>query len=506
MNSPTVPARPRTRARSLLRRTIWLIRSAVLIFIIGATIALTLIFAAAFRARSLPPLESWHRASPASDFRARDAKTITTLAQYLALEDRVFAELKAFDLTPQQAAEMPWAARYIPGNPLHPESFDHNWNRTTILEPDGTPRGTALLLHGATDSPFSFRAIGKIMQSEGWRVICLRLPGHGTTPAGIMEIDWRDWQAAINIVARDIKATTPDDHPVIVGGFSLGGALALRFALDATEDATLPMPERVFLFSPAVGVSSMARFAEAAMIPTVLPYFEKARWLGIAPEFDPFKYNSFPKRAGFEVWAVTDRNLRDMEALAAKNRLGELPAITAFASVVDTTVDNNRLLRLLKVVPAKGSDITLFDINRRPRFERFFRMDVDVGRNLLNQADPLGFDLTLITNADANTLDLIARTRLSGQSAITDRPTDLAWSHGVLSLSHSAIPFAPDDPVYGPNVEQDAQHPIAIGAMVIRSERGALTLGAETLMRMRFNPFFDIVEKGVRARLPRREP
>ena len=43
-----------------------------------------------------------------------------------------------------------------------------------------------------------------------------------------------------------------------------------------------------------IGLTSFARFAGLAGLPAVLPAFAKAAWLAVLPEFNPFKYNSFP--------------------------------------------------------------------------------------------------------------------------------------------------------------------------------------------------------------------
>jgi hypothetical protein len=41
-------------------------------------------------------------------------------------------------------------------------------------------------------------------------------------------------------------------------------------------------------------LTRFARFAGLAALPSILPAFAKSAWLAILPEFNPFKYNSFP--------------------------------------------------------------------------------------------------------------------------------------------------------------------------------------------------------------------
>jgi len=42
--------------------------------------------------------------------------------------------------------------------------------------------------------------------------------------------------------------------------FTNGGALALKYALDALDDNTLAQPDRLVLISPMIGITSFARF------------------------------------------------------------------------------------------------------------------------------------------------------------------------------------------------------------------------------------------------------
>ena len=101
----------------------------------------------------------------------------------------------------------------------------------------------------------------------------------------------------LNVTASNLanadSTTGPDGQPyrakqVVFAVNPLGGAIALQYALDAIEDDTLTRPTRVILISPMIGVTRFARFAGFAGLPSVLPAFAKAAWLGIVPEFNPF--------------------------------------------------------------------------------------------------------------------------------------------------------------------------------------------------------------------------
>ena len=77
----------------------------------------------------------------------------------------------------------------------------------------------------------------------------------------------------------------------------------------------LAQADRLILVSPMIGITSFARFAGLAALPAMFPAFAKAAWLGILPEFNPFKYNSFPVNGAGQSHRLTvalqDRLARD---------------------------------------------------------------------------------------------------------------------------------------------------------------------------------------------------
>jgi hypothetical protein len=75
-------------------------------------------------------------------------------------------------------------------------------------------------------------------------------------------------------------------------------------------------------------------------------------------------------------------------------------------------------------------------------------------------------------------------------------PLNLAWPAGVLSLSHVALPFPPDDPLYGRRPPDD-ESLLFLGQMALQGERGMLVLSSDWLLRLRHNPFYDYLEERV---------
>ena len=71
---------------------------------------------------------------------------------------------------------------------------------------------------------------------------------------------------------------------------------------------------------------------------------------------------------------------------------------------------------------------------------------------------------------------------------MTERVLDLAWPRHVFSLSHVALPFPPDDPLYGYAAAATTRH-VQLGRLEIRGENGVLNVPGWMLTRQRSNPF-----------------
>lgn len=109
------------------------------------------------------------------------------------------------------------------------------------------PRGM-LLIHGLYDSPYIMRDLEEYFRSKCFHTRSLLLPGHGTRPGSLLNIDYMSWVKTVN---HAVKQFADDIHgDIYISGFSTGGALALKNALDHRQVKGL------FLFSPALKVNS----------------------------------------------------------------------------------------------------------------------------------------------------------------------------------------------------------------------------------------------------------
>ena len=436
------------------------------------------------------PLEPWHTFVPQE--LTADELAKADWAAYVAAENAILEQVAAEVTRKLPEGERVPYNRYYAESPVYPPRLSRDWNRSYVMEPDGPPRGAAVFLHGLTDSPYSLRHIARRYRELGYVAIAIRLPGHGTVPAGLSDVDWEDWVAATRLAVREARRRAGPDKPLHLVGFSNGGALAMKYGLDALGDPSLPRADRLVLISPMIGVTALARFAGFFGWPAVFPAFAKASWLAVVPEFNPFKYNSFPINGARQSSLLT-RALQ--EQIAERSRSGKiagLPPVLTFQSVVDFTVSTRAIVTSLYAhLPANGSELVLFDVNRSAAFGALIRASANAMLNRILSDPPRDYRTTIVTNADAQHADMVARVVEAGSTAETVVPlAGLAYPRDVYSLSHVAIPFPMDDSLYGltPNLADD--YGANLGAMALRGETGTLIVSLDSLIRMSANPFF----------------
>ena len=461
----------------------WILRLAVA----AALIASAIVVGGAISATSrLPDLQPWHTLQSTRELRASEIGASSSLDDYVRREEAVFREVHDLVEVPVSAgADASIPNRYVLSSRSSPSRFDTDWNRTQSIDvPD--PIGGVLLVHGLTDSPYSMRAIAAHFHDRGFYTLNLRMQGHGTVPGGLVEPVWEDWLAAIKMGARHVRARIGAGKPLVLVGYSNGGALLTKYALDTIDDASLPAPARLILISPMIGVSPAAFLART--ISRLGPMVPKARWLDVYPEYNPFKYVSFPANAGYQTSRLTGALDDQIARMSADHRIDRLPPVLAFQSVVDTTVSTPAVIYdLFDRLSGKGHALVLFDLNRAAAIDALTKPDAVLPR-LLEKQRPYG--VTLITNTSAGSLDVSAMTVEAGADAITTAPLNLSWPAEIFSLSHVALPFAEDDPLFGGKGNGREMGSISLGRIAPRGEKNVLVVPIDSLMRVTWNPFF----------------
>ena len=196
--------------------------------------------------------------------------------------------------------------------------------------------------------------------------------------------------------------------------------------------------------------------------------------------------------ASVQAWRVTQVVEKHLAGLEKAGRMHELPPVLTVQSVVDSTVVVPKLITaLFDRLVSPFDELLLFDINRLEQLANLFNKSFEKKVfPKLDQQD-LPYRLTVLKNESTDSPRLVMRTR-DGTSC-GDTSTDLQWPRGFASLSHIAVPFPPDDPIYGTQ-EATADSGLSIGSLSVRAEPNVLLLSASLFCRSRHNPFYKFTE------------
>ena len=202
---------------------------------------------------------------------------------------------------------------------------------------------------------------------------------------------------------------------------------------------------------PAIGISPFAVLTNVISGLAFIPGFEKSRWIDVFPEYDPYKYNSFPVNAANQIHTLTGV-LRDaLDDAGRRGRLAAMPRVVVFQSIVDSTITAARgRPRLARALAARRSRARR--VRREPdrRHARVDRCRTARGSRDDSQLDESAVSPDAGRRAAARILARLPPIRAKPappRSARTE--LGLEWPNTVFSLGHVSLPFPADDPVYG---------------------------------------------------------
>jgi len=233
---------------------------------------------------------------------------------------------KVRSVTAQDALQQADLHKAIDGNC----PFELNPLATDAAGKEKPWRRGILLTHGLSDSPYIMRHLADVFQENGFRVMAVLLPGHGTRPGDLLDVTWQEWAKAV-AYGTDKLAAEVDE--VYLGGYSAGGALSIYQSLQDQRVRGL------FLFAPAIGITHRAAFARLhKLVSWLVPCM---KWVDIKPDNDIYKYESFAKNTATQMYQLT-------LALGAelKQRVLNIPIFTV-ASMDDKTVNTVSTLEFM---------------------------------------------------------------------------------------------------------------------------------------------------------------
>jgi esterase/lipase len=200
-----------------------------------------------------------------------------------------------------------------------------------------------LLIHGLTDSPYFMRPLGAFFQQNGFRVMAILLPGHGTQPGDLLDVRWAEWAKT---VAYGCDRLAAESDEIYLAGFSTGATLSVHHCLNDRRVRGL------FLFAPAFKISAQASLATWHKLYSWV--WPRAKWVDLKPDKDIYKYESFPKNAAAQLYAL-------IKALRSNLRKQKVTVpIFAAASQDDTTVQTSATVEFMAGAAHPSSRLVLY--------------------------------------------------------------------------------------------------------------------------------------------------
>jgi esterase/lipase len=467
-----------------IRKATYLIWLSLLGTVVIGFIALTLYI------KSLPSLSTWHTTVLQNEFTVHSE--VKDYDAYVALEKKLFQELDSEVYDKVLNTEQNSVNRYTKNSFSDPKRWSKAWNKSFEL-PVKDPKMGVLLLHGMSDSPYSLHAQAEYLQKQGVWVVAMRMPGHGTIPSGLTEITWKDMAAVVKIGMKRLTQKL-GDKPIHIMGYSTGAPLALNYTFSALKDSTLTLPSSLIFYSPAIGVS---KAAPLAIWQSRIGHFlslPKLEWNSIAPEYDPFKYNSFAVNAGDQVYRICKKVQEQFDDYHKETEhTKDFPPVLSFQSIIDNTVSvTDTVNYLYKRLPKGDHALVLFDINNHFSNNLLVKRKVtDTIQNLKQNSGGSNYQFDLISNMNSTngSLELIR-----DNTAVKKLP--YTWPKRLFSLSHLAMPIAKNDPLYGD--KNTAKSPgIKLGHLAMYGESSVLEISPSAILRQRWNPFHTYTRKRV---------
>ena len=409
---------------------------------------------------ALPDLQPWHRFAPGAELTAGVMDERFTLEQDLAREAAVFAEVH--DRVERRSSPTETPDRRQPLRPPQPISTRARAGRGLEPHVRDVPPGDIARRRPADSRPHRLalqhaRGRGDTLKASGylrsWRCGC---PGTAPCrPASPRRSGRTGWPPS-GVGDRHVRQRIGPGKPLVLVGYSNGGALVLNMRARSARARRSCQRPRLVLISPMIGVARFARLARVISPLGPIPYLREGPLARRhARSTTPSSTTRFPRtpaqsdlprrrptcsrnpaRQGqrrLKACRRCSRSSRSSTPRSAPTRWCTRCSISSGEPARARALRHQPVLRARAVHPAGGHGA-----RRQP----------DGGAARLRRS--------LVTNAagDRSTCE-----RSIGRAAvvrIVTRPLGLAWPPEMFSLSHVALPFPPDDPVYGTMRRQSA--------------------------------------------------
>ncbi|MGV6851969.1 MAG: alpha/beta fold hydrolase [bacterium] len=234
----------------------------------------------------------------------------TLFSEHFNTHELIMDDLKAIQNT---ARENYSGNSYDELNQLQSQSA----NSQAFFLPGKSNQRSILLVHGFLASPAEVFALGQQLNQQGFNVLGIRLPGHGTSPWDLRQRDHEEWQQEVLFGFQTLQTIS---HDISVVGFSTGGLLALDLAASHPEirraiaiNAPLKFLNKNIIFAPLLAdINTLVRKVSPS----------EGLWLfkENKPEHPEVNYQHIPIRALSELYKLKGAALENI----AKNTVSTL--------------------------------------------------------------------------------------------------------------------------------------------------------------------------------------
>lgn len=209
-----------------------------------------------------------------------------------------------------------------------------------------------VLLHGFTNCPAQFDALGKQLFESGWNVLIPRYPRHGYTDRMNTAIAELRSDQLLAVANRAATAGAGLGERLVVAGLSLGAILAGHVAQTReVERAVLIAP--MFGLRPIPGPALNALTQAAYVLPNFYIWWNAKAKAGIKPP------HGYPRFATHAYAALFTSGRKVMEEAARAKPLAK--SIVVITNAAEPRLDNRFTYRLVERWRRRGASVDAFE-------------------------------------------------------------------------------------------------------------------------------------------------
>ncbi len=191
----------------------------------------------------------------------------------------------------------------------------------------GEGRTGVLLIHGLGGTPVELKLVAKGLARNGFKVHCCQLAGHCGTAEDLVATNWQDWYASVEQAFDKLRA---ECDTMVVGGLSMGAALALHLAAQRQEQV-----HGLALYAPTLWYDGWA-----------MPWYRFMLHAGMATPLGRWIVRTFYNFVETEPYGIKDPTIRAVVVAAMQS--GDSTLAGVLTTPGDAVIELYRLVAEVK--------------------------------------------------------------------------------------------------------------------------------------------------------------